>query len=178
MSIFWSAAMTHPHNEALAIRNLRRQQFTAFYPFFLIPTRWKRLSVRPVFPGYVFVELDDQDPNWSPINSTFGVKRLLTNPQSGDDYRVPAKIGFIDDLRRLRLRGSADHDEALPPGTQVRILRGPFAERVALVELSDQDRVRLLLEVFNREISISFSLDQIELIRRPIEPARPERIIQ
>ena len=171
--MFWSCAQTHPHQEALAIRNLRRQHFDAFYPLFLAPNRFRRLAPHPVFPGYVFVQLDSEAYNWAPINSTLGVRRLLTQPAPGD-YRRPAKIGFIEDLHhRLRIHNpSAEPEDTLPPGTMVRIRRGPFAERVALVTLSTADRVRLLLEVFNRDTEVEFDRAEVQLIRRPREPLR------
>lgn len=173
MSIYWSCAQTHPHNEALALRNLRRQQFTAFYPFFLIKNRFRRFSVKPVFPGYVFIRLDDQVPNWSPINSTLGVKRLLTQAarcDGKDEYRKPAKVPFVDDMRKLQVRdGNTSDQEVMPPGTMVRIRRGPFAERVALVALSAGDRVRLLLEAFSRQVEVEFDTEAVEIMRCPSE---------
>lgn len=170
MGIYWSCAQTHPHHEALALRNLRRQAFTAFYPFFIHTNRFRRLVVKPVFPGYVFIELDDTLPNWSPINSTLGVKRLLTHSAGSEDlYRKPAKVPFMDDLRRLRIyHEDAPGEEVIPPGTTVRIRRGPFAEKVALVAMSTQDRVRLLLEAFNREIVVDFDTESVELVRRSV----------
>jgi transcription antitermination factor NusG len=123
--------------------------------------------VQPVFANYVFIELDDTIANWAPINSTLGVKRLLTLPGKGtEEYRRPSRIGFIESLRKLQLRSPRAEEVVLPAGTMVRITRGPFAEHIALVELSTQDRVRLLLEVFSREISIDFSPDAVEIVTR------------
>jgi len=170
MSLFWSVAQTHPQQETTAIRNLERQKFHAWFPFFLQQNRFRRLNVKPVFPGYVFVELDDEIPNWSPIHNTYGIKRLLTHFVSADQYRRPAKIEFIEDLRRLRIRGShAAEREVIPPGTEVRIKRGPFAERVALVSMSTPDRVRLLLDVFSREVTVEFDVADVALVRRPTD---------
>lgn len=172
MTIYWSCAQCHPHKEPVALRNLRRQRFTAFYPFFLLPTRFRRLVVRPVFPGYVFIELDDTVPNWAPINSTLGVKRLLTYSSKNEEYRKPTMVPFIDSLRRIRNDDSAgDHAALLPIGTTVRICRGPFAEKVALVTLAEGDRVKLLLEAFNREIVVDFDVDSVELVRRSLDDA-------
>jgi transcription antitermination factor NusG len=168
MTTYWACAQTHLHDEALALRNLRRQKYHAWYPFFLVPNRFHHLAVKPCFPNYVFIEVDDEYPNWSPINSTLGIKRLLTEFSKGD-YRKPARAIFIDGMRKLRGDRDSAVSNLLPPGTTVRIKRGPFAERVALVELSDGDRVKLLLEVFSREISVEFSLDDVQLVRRPVE---------
>ena len=168
MLTYWSVAQTKPHEEAIALRNLRRQRFEAFYPFVLLPNRYHRLAVRPVFPGYVFVKLDD-DSTWSPINSTLGVRRLLTNAVKESEYRRPARIPFVEDLRRLRVRPTGVTEDTLPAGTVVRIKRGPFAQHMALVHMSVEDRVHLLLQVFAREISVEFSAADIEIIRRPTE---------
>jgi transcriptional antiterminator RfaH len=174
MSQYWACAQTHPQQEQIAIRNLQRQHFHAFFPFFLANNRFRRLAVRPVFPGYVFVELDDTIPNWAPIHSTLGVKHLLTHWVSADEYRRPARIPFVGDLRRLRIRGNhSGEQDTLPPGTEVRIKRGPFAERVALVKLSTIDRVNLLLEVFSRQVSIEFDLADVVLVRRPTAALHP-----
>ena len=169
MPSFWSCVTVHPHQEALALRNIRRQGFESWYPFILAPRGFRRtLRVCPVFPGYVFVRLDDELVNWSPLNSTLGVRRLLTATANGD-YRRPARVPFADDLWRLRLRpsGTNQPQDMIEPGTIVRVLRGPFQERTGLVELSEGDRVKLLLQAFNREVTIEFSVDNVQLIRRP-----------
>lgn len=164
--IYWSCVQTHPHGESLAVRNLRRQRFVAFYPFFLLPHgRFHRLMPRPVFPGYVFVQLDGDLFNWSPINYTKGVRHLLTYSVRDDDYRRPVKITFVDSLRHLRIRSDRHREpDLIPVGTMVRIKRGPFAERVGLVEMSAMDRVKLLLDVFNRRMSVDFDVDSVSAI--------------
>ena len=175
MPSYWSCAQTHSRQEKLALRNLRRQGFTAFYPFFLVANgRPRRLRVTPVFPGYVFVALDDTS-HWSPINSTMGVRRLLTAAATADsdpqDYRRPCRVPFVEQLRRLRIGRPADldmlledpDDAPIPAGTIVTIRRGAFAGRHALVELSTAERVHALVECFNgRSLSITFSLADIE----------------
>ena len=165
MSRFWACAQTHPRNEQLAVRNLHRQRFTAFYPFFLVKNRFSRMTVQPVFPSYVFVELDDDVLNWPPINYTTGVKQLLTCT-STHEYRHPAHIGFVDSLRRLRIWNQAAESSAdrIPVGTMVKITRGPFAQKVGLVEMSTHDRVRLLMDAFNRTCSVDFDVTAVEAL--------------
>lgn len=170
MTVYWSCAQVHPHQEGLSQRNLRRQQFTAFFPYFLLCNRYRKLAVKPVFPGYIFIQLDDQIQNWSPINNTLGVKRLLTHSADGE-YRKPARVRFLDNLRRLRICSDdpSSGRDAIPIGTTVRIRRGPFAERVALVAMSNADRVKLLLEAFNREVVVEFDSEAIEVVRRSLD---------
>jgi hypothetical protein len=75
---FWSVAQTKPNREKMALRNLKRQGYEAFFPFFLKTNRHKHLVVEPLFRSYVFIRLDD-DLTWAPINSTYGVSYLLTH---------------------------------------------------------------------------------------------------
>jgi transcription antitermination factor NusG len=171
---YWSCAQTKPHAERLAVRNLRRQNFTVFFPFFLAPAgKRQALAVRPLFPNYVFIELEEEQQRWGPINSTWGITRLLTVVTGEDDLgkrRVPCRVPFAGDLRRLQIRGPDQENEPniIPKGTMCRIVRGAFVERIGLVEMSAVDRVRLLLEVFNREISVYFHTDDIEVLAAPL----------
>jgi transcription antitermination factor NusG len=160
MGSYWSCAQTGPRREPLALRNLKRQNFHAFYPLFLARDKRGRQAIVPVFPSYVFIELNDETgQNWSPINSTLGVTRLLT--RAGGDEIHPCRIEFAEALHRMRIRDNSAEPDLLPVNTRVKIRRGPFAERVALVEMSRHDRVRLILEVFNREIMVEFEIDAV-----------------
>jgi transcription antitermination factor NusG len=172
--MFWACAQTHPRAETLAIRNLRRQHFTCFFPFFLETGRYKRqpkkITVVPVFPSYVFIELADE-VRWAPVNSTTGIKRLLTYIDDGE-YRRPHHVPFIEDLRRMQVRpdGKEESDGHIPIGTICRIVRGVFVEHVGLVEMSSAARVRLLIECFGgREIAVTFDAGDVEVISRPLE---------
>jgi transcription antitermination factor NusG len=127
--------------------------------------------VAPVFPSYVFIELDETT-HWSPINSTYGCKQLLTY-LDGPEYREPHRVPFVDELRRMQIRQPNDKDEdhgRIPIGTMVRIKRGKFVERIGLVEMATAARIRLLIECFGgREIAVTFDAKDIEVINRPLE---------
>ncbi|MBO0736281.1 MAG: hypothetical protein J2P48_06895 [Alphaproteobacteria bacterium] len=165
---YWAAVQTFPKQEARAVRNLHRQNFVCFYPFLLAGNRFGRQVVSAVFPSYIFVQLDSEKV-WTPVRYTFGVRRLLMKTKHVDEeYDVPAKIPFVDNLRHLRLwqpEQRCDEPEAqIPIGTMVRVKRGPFAQRVGLVEMSAADRVRLLMDAFNRTCSVDFDVDSVEAL--------------
>jgi transcriptional antiterminator RfaH len=171
VSCFWSCAQTLPRAESQAIRHLRRQGFVCFYPFFLVRNKYRHYAVKPAFPGYVFIELEPER-NWSPINGTTGVRRLLTIP-SDNGYNRPYELAFIEELRRLRIRTEEEPDlpsagDEIPVGTMVRIKHGPFAERIALVELSTAERLRLLVELFNSRIPVDIDVASVECIAAPL----------
>ena len=66
----------------------------------------------------------------------------------------------------MRIMG-LDEDEVIetdviPPGTTIKIIRGPFCDRTALVTMSSADRVRVMLQAFNREVVLECEADAIE----------------
>ena len=160
----WTVAQVKPKQLERAIINLERQHFTVFNPVFTVKRIVRNRVVQmpePVFPSYVFIELTDGQ-RWVPINSTFGVKRLLTRQPDESEYREPAVIAdaFIAGLQRCSC-----HDDKegwrLEPGTAVRILRGPLVGRTAIVTWSSSERVRFLLNLLNRDLEVEIAIEHV-----------------
>ena len=155
----WAVVNTLPHQEARAEANLLRQGFNPWLPSMLRTRRHaRRFDVirAPVFPGYLFVELDPAVDQWKRINGTFGVRRLLT--QGERPQLLPA--AFIDGLR-----SSVGEDgtcrlgrDELEAGSAVRVVAGPFADMLATVAgMASDDRVRLLLSVLGAGVGVTMS---------------------
>ena len=151
----WYVVHTRPHQEARAETNLERQGFRAWLPVIERSRRHARRidTVRvPVFPGYLFVELDIERQSWSAINGSYGVKRLL-----GDGTRPRAlPESFVAALHdATHAEGTCAFAPAdLQPGRTVRITSGPFVDCVAVVlQLAPGDRVELLLNVLGGRIA-------------------------
>lgn len=158
----WFVASTHPGKECLAQRNLEHQGFVTFLPRFRKPWRKaSRVSVRlaPLFPGYIFVSFDPGQSPWRAINGTFGVRRLLGSvlqPQA-----VPTSF-----MAQLKARCSDDildnHVDQFHTGRQVRIISGPFADRLAVIErLENHDRIGLLLEVMGTTARLAVASSEL-----------------
>ena len=160
----WIVASTHPHKENAALDNLRRQGFQVYCPFIrrrIHHSRRVKNALRPLFAGYVFVQLDTQRSQWRPILSTIGVRSVI---RFGDRFGIlPAT--FVDNLR------SHEQDGAIPPprakdsyvpGELVRVREGPFEGFIAKVLICDQqERLHLLMNMLNRSVRIQISLDQV-----------------
>jgi len=162
----WCVINTLPHQEARAEANLVRQGYRAWLPTFERSRRHARRidTVRvPLFPGYIFVELDLQDELWAPINGTFGVRRLLCQrerPAIVSKNFIETLRGTIDDEGLVAIP-----DSELKPGQKVRIVAGPFVDCVGtLLSLTSKKRVEVLLGVLNASISTTVS-------RRLVAPA-------
>lgn len=158
---FWACAQTQPAQEQRALRNLRRQGFEAFYPFYLATTKHRQTIVKPVFTSYVFVRLFEEEP-WSSVNNTYGVSRLLTYLSKDSDFRIPRRVpeDFMKNLTRY-LKSSNVGPE-FTKNMRVRILGGVLRNHTALIQWSNDERVGLLFQILNREVQVEMAVEEIE----------------
>ncbi len=154
----WFAVHSLPHREAGAQRQLENQGFHTFLPRCLKARRHARKLenvLAPIFPRYLFVVLDLGRDRWRSVNGTFGVARLVTagdRPQPAPHGVVEALIAVADARRLLRF----DEGGRLAVGQKVRILAGPFAEQIGLLQsLDDNGRARLLLDIMGGGIAVT-----------------------
>lgn len=150
----WYVINTLPNQEIRAELNLKRQGFRTWLPFFRKKRRHARkvdIVKAPVFPGYMFVFMDLETEQWSPINGTFGVRRILC--QNNRPALVPEEFirtleNSIDDAGFV-----TSTEKQYKEGEKVKLLDGPFAESIAVfLEMSGSDRVALLMNVLGSEI--------------------------
>jgi transcriptional antiterminator RfaH len=157
----WIVVNTQPHQERLALENLMRQQYEVYCPFMLKRVRHARRTQevsRPLFPGYIFVEIAS-DTRWSPICSTYGVRALV---RSGEQPSfLPDDL--IDDLRSREIDGLiVKPARPFEIGQQVRIAGGAFHDFVAtIVDMDERDRIVVLMELLNRPVKVKLSPRQI-----------------
>ena len=156
--VSWGVVNTQPRQEKRAEINLIQQGFTIWLPEIKAERRHSRRieSVRvPLFPSYLFVLLDPEQGCWRKINSSFGVRCLL----SQGPYPQYLPSGFIEDLQKTisadgTCSGLVDCLD-LVPGDVVRILTGPFAGIVSSVVnmAAGGERVHLLLDILGGAIT-------------------------
>jgi transcriptional antiterminator RfaH len=145
----WYVAEVAAQATQQAQRNLERQGFGSFCPRFRTVRRHARRVdqvLAPVFPGYIFVRFDPTRDQWRSINGTFGIKRLV-GPSSGRPQPMP-EAAMQALLARCEGEVMKCIAASLSPGQSVRLIAGPFADRLATIEqLGDRDRVRDLLDI-------------------------------
>lgn len=161
---YWCTVHTHVNAEETAAHHLIRQGFNV-----LLPKHLKRRAharkvdwvPRPLFPRYLFAELDPERSPWRAIRSTVGVQDVVC---FGDKpASVPAPV--IDEIRArqdedglIRTREGATFKHGEP----VRVLRGMLGELEALFEApSEQDRVIVLLNLLGRQVRAEVSRDAV-----------------
>jgi transcription antitermination factor NusG len=156
----WYAVNTLPHREFRAKYQLENQGFCVFVPQRVKTIRHARKLTNvqvPFFPRYIFIELDLTIHRWRCVNGTFGVKSLVM--QGETPHPVPrgiveTMIASVDDSGLLRFEND------LKSGSKVRLIAGPFAEQLGILDrLNDSGRIRVLLNIMGRAISVQAPRD-------------------
>lgn len=77
----WYALQHKPAQGNRALTHLQNQGIACFYPNIIVENikagkRTKKLE--PLFPGYLFVNLEQTDPLWAKLRSTRGIQRVVS----------------------------------------------------------------------------------------------------
>src|SRR3546814_12627785 len=109
----WYVAQTQAQGEERARLNLERQGFRTYLPRYRRERRHARrrdVVKAPLFPGYIFIELDLEQSPWRSINGTFGVTRLVFHAHT--PAAVPPVI-----VADIQARAGAIGRAGLPPAS-------------------------------------------------------------
>jgi len=160
----WYAVHTHPRAETCVVRNLNRQGFDIYLPMYLKKRRHARRIdwvQAPLFPRYLFVEMNLENVRWRSIQSTMGVLNLVCFGEK--PIPVPQNVITIlksceDENCLIKFVGQSRFD----PGDEVQILDGAFGDSIGVIkEKYSHDRVTLLLKMMGRQIRVNTSLERI-----------------
>jgi transcriptional antiterminator RfaH len=161
----WYVARTQIRAEEKAYFNLKRQGFTVFLPKYMKTRRHARKVdqvIYPLFPGYLFVEVDTDLQQWRMIRSTIGVSQLI----SFGDMPSPMPHGVVEEiLEREDDRGvvALSAESVLRKGQKIEIVDGPLSEQLGLfVCIDGNERVTILLNLLGREVRVGVSCMQIK----------------
>lgn len=151
----WAVLNTHPHKEPLALDNLLRQSFSPYCPMVRKRVKHGRRYtdvLRPMFPGYVFVQLAPERQMWRPLLSTYGVRRMI---RFGERPALLAD-GFVQALRAREIEGAISRPaERVQVGDRVVLAGGAFDGLVAtILSMDEKSRLVVLLDMLNRPVKV------------------------
>jgi len=153
----WYIASTKSREEPKALFNLKRQGFNAYLPKYKKTRRHARRTdtvLAPLFPKYLFVEFDLNMENWSCINSTIGVSRLI----KFGSMPTPVPADLIHQIRaREDEEGMVSLNRYLKikQGDEVTIITGAFNDHTGIFECQDDDaRIVILLNLMGRDVRV------------------------
>ncbi|WP_341501658.1 transcription/translation regulatory transformer protein RfaH [Gallaecimonas sp. GXIMD4217] len=148
----WYLLYCKPKQEAKAKWHLDNQGFNTYLPQILVERVKRGRRVRqeePLFPNYLFIELDDELDNFTAVRSSRGVSDFVR--QGPLPLKAPA--GLIKDLvlneERLEQLGAGQH--APKAGEVVVISSGPFSGLKAVYQMpKGGDRALVLVELLGK----------------------------
>ncbi len=163
----WYLVRTKSNAEKAATAHLERQGYQVYFPRLLQSLPWRgrwRDRVVALFPGYLFLRLEEGRQALAPVRYTPGVAGVV---RFGSCYAI------VPDDVVGELRGRTDPElglhrlrdpSCLVPGTPVRISSGPFSGLEGVFQRSiGTDRAIVLLAV----------LAQFASVRVPIRDVAP-----
>jgi transcriptional antiterminator RfaH len=147
----WYLIKTKPRQEKIAIANLENQNYYVYCPCAEINNK-----IVVLFPGYIFINLDENTQNFSPIKSTKGVSNFV---RFGLNF---AKIsdGIINYIKEnegitsKKIKNLNNYKK----GDKVQITKGVFKNCIAIYEsIRSDDRVILLMNIMGQEQTININ---------------------
>ena len=151
----WYLIKTKPKQEKIAKQNLENQGYGAFCPIAKINNK---LTV--LFPGYLFVQLNEKTQNWSPINFTKGVSHFVKFGSNFAKVHISI-IEFIKTNQHITAEKFKNLNK-FKSGDKVLISDGTFKNWVAIFKCyKSDDRIILLMNLLGNEQSLSFKKELI-----------------
>lgn len=161
----WYLIQTKPRRESLAEKNLQQQGFMTYLPWLLtrkrLRERWREV-IEPLFPRYLFIQLDLDTDNSAPIRSTFGVSRMV---RFGD---TPATVPdvVITSLQQREQEGiiRLTDQTRFKKGDKLRIAEGPMKELEAIFQCQrGEDRAIVLITVLGELRQVNIDINHLVL---------------
>jgi transcription antitermination factor NusG len=163
----WYVLRSKPNKELILWRELMARGFECFYPQLHVrPVNPRSRTVRPYFPGYMFLYLPAEQAaastlQWMPFSSGF---------VAFDDVPATVPLHLVEAIRRHVEQINAESGPqgamaGLKHGDPVTIQGGPFAGYEAIFDtrLSGEERVRVLLKLLNvREMQVDLPVGQLQ----------------
>lgn len=121
----------------------------------------QRQSVKKkVFPGYVLVEMELNPDSWSVVRNTPGVTSFVG---SGNNP-IPLREQEVKQILKQIETEAPRMKPTFVRGQNVRIVDGPFAEFIGVVDevSAERNKVKVLVSFFGRETPVELDFLQVE----------------
>lgn len=157
----WYAVHTKPKQEARALENLENQGFKCYLPLIDVE-KMRRGKVQrvtePMFSRYLFIHLNENTQNWSPIRSTLGVSKLVSfGPHPA---KVPPEL-----IQALQDAPPETLERLFAPGDQVAFADGPLKGLEGTYQAHDgETRAFVLVELLGQSQKLKVALELLKVV--------------
>ena len=162
----WYAVSTKPHQEKQAELHIKQCDIECFLPLLKVSKiirRTRKTLIEPLFPGYLFARFD-LDKHCRAVSYATGVRKIVefgSGPVELDATMIDAIKERLNDGYVTLMPVRPVH------GQIVHIKGGPLAglEAVFIREMTDRNRVFLLLNTLGFHAKVTLNIDQVSLPR-------------
>ncbi|MEL7096320.1 MAG: transcription termination/antitermination NusG family protein [Pseudomonadota bacterium] len=152
----WYALVVQPRKEKYVEQQILARGLRATYPGYQKTSKHARTVKRgftPLFPGYIFVQLDNDGNDWRRVNWVPGAIGLV----KFGDQPSPLKREFVQRFIDVRDGdGLPSFDQKILPGDRAQAIGGPFDSLIGeVIELPKNERVKMLMDALNRKIEVT-----------------------
>ena len=156
MNSNWFALAVQPRKENYVEQQLRSADHDVACPRYVKTVRHARRQKQveaPLFPGYLFLKLSADSPNWRNVNwipGSIGLIKFGNSPS-------PLKNDFVEEfISNLGSDGVVGFNQELKRGDRVQALGGPFDGLIGeVIKMSDSERVKVLMDALNRKVEMT-----------------------
>ncbi len=159
----WYAAYTKCNHEKTVRKLLSDKGIITFLPTIIVPSRRKDRKIlikRPLFPNYIFIELDKLHGNWMKTYRTPGLVSVCGN---GRPMPIPD-----EDIESIRIFVNSERNlyplPYLKIGSRVQVISGPLAGAIGVLEKEDHERRRLIvsIELMGQSVAATLFNDEVK----------------
>lgn len=120
----------------------------------------RRTVERCLFPGYIMVQMLLSDDSWYVVRNTPGVTGFV----GMGNKPVPLRQEQVQGILRRMEAAAPQVRASFKSGQKVRIIEGPFADFIGVVDDIDEERtkLRVLVSFFGRETPVELDFLQVE----------------
>jgi len=160
----WYLIYTKPRAEKLAQDNLQRQEFTTYLPLIQETHRYRGKYVsriEPMFPRYLFIQLNCTTDNWSPIRSTLGVSSIVRFGA----YPMQVPESLLDALQEREDENGIQSvsEKEFQSGDRIRIIEGAMAGLEGIYESkTSKERVIVLLNIAGQHTRVNITRHDLQ----------------
>ena len=162
----WYTVSTKPHQERQAELHIKQCGIECFLPLLKtskIIRRTRKTVINPLFPGYLFAQFE-LERHYRAVSYATGVRKIVEFGAGP----VELDVIIIDAIKeRLNDGYVTPQSERFKMGQIVHIKDGPLTgfEAVFMREMTDRNRVLLLLNTLGLHAKLTLNIDQVCLPR-------------
>lgn len=158
----WYTVSTKPHQERQAELHIKQCGIECFLPLLKtskIIRRTRKTVINPLFPGYLFAQFE-LERHYRAVSYATGVRKIVEFGAGP----VELDVIIIDAIKeRLNDGYVTPQSERFKMGQIVHIKDGPLTgfEAVFMREMTDRNRVLLLLSTLGLHAKLTLNIDQV-----------------